>query len=284
MHTHLAQVWDIDSEKMALEIDSMRSFVFTESYQEFVSGRLSKEVMLWTPGGETGDSVIAHYDKNAEPSATEWGRRMPYLLSLVEKHLDLARIRFMRLAVLSKMVHVPHRDFVEFSDTDVRTRPAHRLHVPLLTDEHCLFSENDTVYRMKAGEVWFLDVTREHSSAVLSDLERIHLIVDFVDGGEPDTLVLSNSGSSASIPDENIVERALLPQAAREALYAMGPTVDRDNLTDLFGVIAKKIFRYKCGPGFFWDTVDRIAQDIPDPEFAAHVGSLREYFLLARND
>jgi len=284
LRTHRVGIWNIDAEKVGIEMETVRSFTFTESYQEFVSGRLSKEVMLWAPGGEAGDGVIAHYSKNAESAATEWGRRTPYLLSLVEQYLDVSRIRFMRLAALSKMVHVPHRDFVEFADTEARVRPAHRLHVPLVTDDQCLFSEEDTVYRMKFGEVWFLDVTREHSSAVLSDLERTHLIVDFVDSGASDTLVLSGSDPEAGIPSQNLVEREPLPESAREALYMLRAVADRDNLIDLFGVIAKKVFRHQCGPGFFWDTVDRIAHGIPDAEFAAYVAGLREHFMLARDE
>lgn len=284
MRTHRIGTWDLDAEKIGAELESTRSFAFAEPYQEFVAGRLSKEVMLWTPGGETGDCIIAHYDKERESAATEWGQRLPYLMDLVEQHLDLSRVRFMRLAVLSGTVLVPHRDYVEFADTATRARPAHRLHVPLATDEHCMFSEEDTVYRMKFGEVWFIDVSREHSAAVLTDKARTHLIVDFVESGDPTTLTLAGSDPQAGIPEENRVPRRPLPDSVRAALRSLGPVVDRDNLTDLLGIIAKKIFRYECGTGFFWNTVEQIARGIEDPELSAHVSGLREYFMLAREE
>ncbi len=285
MRTHRIGTWEIDADKLAAEMELTRSFTFTESYPEFVAGRLSKEVMLWTPGGETGDSVIAHYDRDLPSAPTEWGMRLPYLMQLVEQHLDVSRICFMRLAVLSNMVHVPHRDYLEFeTGATGQARPAHRLHVPLVTDEHCLFLEENTVYRMRFGESWFLDASREHSSAVLADTVRSHLIVDFVDTEDTSLLVLAGSDPSVGIPPENLLARPPLPDSARQGLLSLATIADRDNLADLFGVIAKKVYRFDCGIGFFWNTVAEIARRLPDPELADYVAGLPDYFMLARSE
>ncbi|GAL10893.1 hypothetical protein JCM19233_1878 [Vibrio astriarenae] len=44
---------------------------------------------------------------------------------------------------------LPHKDYLEFE------KGFTRVHVVLDIDETCFNSENDTVYQMKAGEVWF---------------------------------------------------------------------------------------------------------------------------------
>lgn len=284
MRTHRVGSWNIDYQRLQQEVSLIESLPYSESYSEFVLGRMSRQVMLWAPGGQAGDSVIAHYDTSLAPGPTESGSRMPYLMHLVDQHLDSSRIQFMRLASLSNMVHVPHRDFLEFAEVDQAERPAHRLHVPLVTDQTCLFVEEDSVYRMLFGECWFLDVTKEHGSAVLSDLVRTHLIVDFVDTDDTSTLVRAGSEPASGIPPENLVRREVLPEPVREALPSMANYADRGNLAEIFGVLAKMIYRYQCGKNFFWSTVAEIADRSTDSEFVSHVGGLPEHFMLARSE
>ncbi|MER6124315.1 aspartyl/asparaginyl beta-hydroxylase domain-containing protein [Streptomyces sp. NPDC001795] len=284
MHTGRVSALELDQEKLRSEMELTRTFRFTEAYQEFVSGKLSKDVMLWTPGGVSGDGIIAHYDQSLEPRITEYGERLPYLMQTVEENFATEHIRFARLAVLSEMVHIPHRDYVEFAGAASQATPAHRLHLPIITNPSCLFSEDNTVYRMKVGEVWFLDASREHGSAALSAETRIHLIVDFTDEAGDTGLVRGAGEEPVSIPQSHLVHREPLSDEERAGLYSLASIVDRDNLKDVLGIIAKKHYRRDGGDGFFWNTVDALVERIPDRELAKHVAGLREYFLLDRTE
>ncbi|MFF4935001.1 aspartyl/asparaginyl beta-hydroxylase domain-containing protein [Streptomyces griseofuscus] len=284
MHTGRVGVLELDEEKLRGEMELTRTFNFTETYQEFMSGKMSKDVMLWAPGGVSGDGIISHYDHGLKSDITEYGKRLPYLMQTIEENFATEFIRFARLAVLSEMVHIPHRDYLEFSATANHAKPAHRLHLPIITNAHCLFSEENTIYRMRFGEVWFLDAGREHSSAALSSDARIHLIVDFTDEAGDTGLVRGAGEDPVSIPESHIIHREPLSDAERESLHTLASIVDADNLKDVLGIIAKKHYRRDGGDGFFWNTVDVLIERMPDRELAKHVVGLKEYLLLARDE
>ncbi len=51
-----------------------------------------------------------------------------------------------------------------------------RIHVPLLTNQHCWFFTGDERTHMRVGCVYEIDPTRPHGVANLGDSDRIHLI------------------------------------------------------------------------------------------------------------
>lgn len=57
----------------------------------------------------------------------------------------------------------------------------HRMHIPLITNEHCQFSVGKDTINMKTGEIWEINNTNKmHSVHNLGDADRIHLIVDWI--------------------------------------------------------------------------------------------------------
>jgi hypothetical protein len=59
------------------------------------------------------------------------------------------------------------------------TAKTHRIHVPIITNPDCLFSIEDEVKHLGAGEIWIIDnVNRFHSVANKGTQNRIHLILD----------------------------------------------------------------------------------------------------------
>src|SRR5271166_5457346 len=159
MSTKLLGKLDLDQERLLSDLERSLDFRYSEPYMEFNFGRPWKSVMLWAPGGEVGDDIIAHYDTGKPSGITAHGQQLPYIREIIEKNFVVENVTFARLAVATDIVMVPHRDYVELSDPVARQRAAHRLHVSLATSEDCLFAEEDVVYRMGAGEVWFLDVS-----------------------------------------------------------------------------------------------------------------------------
>jgi hypothetical protein len=284
MRTHRVGTIEIDEARLRDELAVTNEFHLTSAYQEFVCGTPSKDVMLWAPGSDAGDGVIAHYDQILKSGVTEYGERLPYLSRLIEQHYETEHIRFARLAFLSSMVHVPHRDYVEFKGATPSSQPAHRLHMPLITNPACLFTEDNLVYRMKVGEVWFLDVTREHGSAALTDEVRIHLIIDFVDVDDVEGLVRVNRDPEPVIPPQSLVDRPKLTDAERAGLFELAAVVDKDNLKDVLGILAKKQYRRDGGEGFFWNTVDEIARRVADPALSAELAGMRKYFMVERDE
>ena len=59
------------------------------------------------------------------------------------------------------------------------TQVSHRIHVPIVTNDKCLFTIEHDQKNLKAGEIWMIDNTdRFHSVENGGDEHRIHLIVD----------------------------------------------------------------------------------------------------------
>jgi aspartyl/asparaginyl beta-hydroxylase (cupin superfamily) len=61
------------------------------------------------------------------------------------------------------------------------TKQTHRIHVPIVTNEDCIFTIAEESRNLKAGEIWIIDNTdRYHSVANNGNLDRVHLIVDVI--------------------------------------------------------------------------------------------------------
>jgi hypothetical protein len=134
---------------------------------------------------------------------------------------------------------------------------------------------------MKAGEVWFLDVREVHSAAVLSDLRRVHLILDFTDAESMGDLVELHP-EYEGIPQDSVCDRPPLGEEESEHLLALAGVLDMDNYRDVFGILIKKQYRRDGGKDFFWRTVEEIAGRTTDATVAEHVRGLARYYLMER--
>ncbi|WP_167472913.1 aspartyl/asparaginyl beta-hydroxylase domain-containing protein [Nocardia arthritidis] len=286
MHSHLIGKFEIDHNKVAIELDPRRGLPFIEPYEEFNCGRSTRgegQLMLCSPGGEIGDGIITNYDPGASSGFTAYGEQLPYVSTIIEQVLCVEHIRFARIVCMTSNVLIPHRDYLEFDSSNSRQRPMHRLHIPLITNEDCMFSDNNTVYRMKPGEVWFLDATQVHTAAALTTLSRMHLIVDFNDVQDRSELLNIDALEEEGIPLSSIVVRPPLSNAERLALHSLAALITEANILDIFGIIAKTHFRRDGGEDFFWNTVGEIEDQLDDRDLAKRLDELRVYYVMDRD-
>jgi hypothetical protein len=67
----------------------------------------------------------------------------------------------------------PHKD------TGQITSKTHRVHLPIFTNDKCIFTVGDIKMNLKPGEIWIIDNNdKSHSVENLGESSRIHLIVD----------------------------------------------------------------------------------------------------------
>jgi hypothetical protein len=182
--------------------------------------------------------------------------------------------------VVSDMVMVPHRDYVELSD-EAHQRAAHRLHVSLATSRDCVFTDEDVVYQMKAGEVWFLDASRLHGAGVISTVRRVHLILDLADVDQ-DQVLAFDAAPSGGIPEASIRQRPPLSDREREAILSLASIVDLDNLSEIFALVVKKDYRTYGGPNFVWNTMREIARLSGNAEIVAKIAAWEKHCVLER--
>lgn len=284
MQTQMLGRLDIAGPKLLSDVAHCAKFQYSEHYSEFLCSGAWKSCMLWAPGGDVGDNVIAHYDTGAVSKITDYGKELPYLREIIERMFATDRLVFARIAIMSGSVGIPHRDYIELDGVPEQKRPACRLHLPLVTSDDCYFTEDNVIFRMKFGEVWALDVSRVHSSAVLSELQRVHLILDFNQITDPTQLVRFPVESLPGIPEESVCRRELLSEREREDILSLAPIIDLDNLRDAFGIVVKKHYRKDGGQNFVWGTLDQIAKRHSDAAVSERIRELHKYFTMERSD
>jgi L-proline cis-4-hydroxylase len=282
MRTRYLATVPLDQGRLAKDLEHSQSFKYSEAYSNYLIGGPWKSAMLYSAGGESGDGLLTNYDYEHGSAFTEYGNALPYVRELIEQLADVTRLSFVRLAVFTKSVIVPHRDFIELAEIPEGSRSAHRVHIPLATNEHCFFSEDNTVYRMRSGEVWYFDAAQIHSVASFSDEPRIHLTFDFVDRPGPGPLVAVDRGGPEGVRAESVADRPPLPDAERAALGRLAGVLTKDTFNEVFSIVVKTHFRYDGGPGFAWDTITDLARASSDPDVLPHALELRTYFTLER--
>lgn len=284
MRTQYVADTPLDDARLAKDLEQADAFPWSEAHSDYVSGGAYKSCMLWTRGGQAGDGVVTKYDHRQPAAFTEYGNQLPYLRELISTVVDLDRLNFVRLAKVQNSVIIPHRDLLELSDIPDDVRNTHRVHIPLVTNENCFFNEGNTVFRMRKGEIWFLDASRIHSVAVLSAEERIHLMLDFVDAPSARSLIkIAGQSEDAGIPQDRTVKRPPLTDADRARLLQLAGVLTMETVDDIFSIVIKKHYRYDGGDNFVWNTMIDIARASGDPEMLRHIEELRRYFTVERS-
>jgi hypothetical protein len=54
-----------------------------------------------------------------------------------------------------------------------------RTHIPIITNSNVTFTVGGEIKHLKEGEVWEIDNTKEHSVDNNSNMDRIHLLIDY---------------------------------------------------------------------------------------------------------
>jgi L-proline cis-4-hydroxylase len=284
MRTHYVATKSLDELRLAKDLKQIDSFLWSEAYSDYVFGGAWKSCMLWARGGEAGNGVVTSYDHDRPSAFTQYSEQVPYLRELITTVADLSRLNFVRLAMVSNSVIIPHRDLLELSELPDDTRNAHRMHIPLATNDDCFFNEGNTVFRMRKGEVWFLDAAQIHSVAVLSNEPRVHLMFDFVDVPSTRALItLQGESEAVGIPDDRTVKRPALTEAEYSSLLRLADVLTMDTFSEIFSIVIKNHFRHDGGDDFVWNTMIAIARASANPEVLAHADELRRHYTLERS-
>jgi L-proline cis-4-hydroxylase len=223
----------VDSSRVSTDLAQVEPFGFVDSYTEFVCGSW-RTCMLWNWNGDGADARIRDYSGPAQ--ITEQGRKLGYIEELMSANFDLSKLRFARLTRLAPgTVVLPHRDYVELESDLVR------IHVPLQTTPEAYASEEETIYRMGQGQVWFLDATKVHSIGNFATRNRVHLLLDF-HADEPASVFIRPHDVLRDMPVSAVVPRRPVAPGEREAFTALAGIVDTDNLMDVAAMIIRRYF------------------------------------------
>ncbi|MFJ1806389.1 MULTISPECIES: aspartyl/asparaginyl beta-hydroxylase domain-containing protein [unclassified Streptomyces] len=274
MGSHRIGAVRLDEERLAADLAASEEFVYNDSYADFVSTGLLRSTMLWNGTGTLDESALGDYEGVARP--TPHGAALPYIGELIGTLFRPQRLkfaRFMRLAPGS--VYVPHRDFLELKSDMLR------IHLPVQTDDNVYASEENTVFRMRRGELWRLDATRTHSVGSFSDADRIHIICDFT-ARDVDEVLAAGARSETGMPADNVAVRPPLGEDGRRALLGLAGVLQERNYRDVQTLLIKQHFLSGISGDEVFTLLKEIAEASGNEELLTRATEHEEYCMLRR--
>ena len=82
-------------------------------------------------------------------------------------------IRILLVKLKKKSFIKPH------TDVGVSLTTCHRTHIPIITNQYVYFTVNNETKNLKEGEIWEISNQKRHSVKNESDIDRVHLILDY---------------------------------------------------------------------------------------------------------
>lgn len=265
----------IDNSLLKNEIEKISEFNFCDTYKEYACGEL-KICMLWNKSGVFEDSLLTNYNGNA--LKTCYGEKLPYLSNLIDETFKIEHLKFARIIMLgSNTVYVPHRDYLELTSDFLR------FHIPIQTDSFCFNSEENTVYQMKVGEIWYIDATKIHSAASFSEKYRMHLVLDFEYKPNIEDVLKIPVSKNAMIPEKSIAQREPAPSNFDEVLYTFSKIIDVTNCIDILSILIKQYFTKNINVEYIFDMFLKISILSNNKDVINKAKNLKEYCTKNRN-
>jgi len=269
----------LDQAALGNDLEIMGSFPrIEEAYDEFSSGYW-KNCSLWNASGDTHDTT---YRDISEPVVeTPYVQSIPYLRDLVTKNFDMTHITMVRSRNLIDAVIVPHRDFVELEKTKDRY---FRVFMVLEDNSFALHSDEDGVFQMRPGEIWFLDAASVHAAANFSASSRQSLCWDFVfDGPFNDSDIFTNKSLANSRIKPTWIRRDNPSADLAQHLRALGRIVTVDNFRDILFLLTKMQFRVNVPITDVYEWLVMICEESGSDLLLDNALALRKYMIEGRS-
>src|SRR3990167_3066083 len=245
-----------------------------KGYKEFICGEW-KSCAIWNLSGVDNDVRIKDYQGQAQQ--THLGKQLLYLNSMIKNNFNLQYLKYARLVILgSNSVVIPHRDYLELKQGFLR------IHIPLKTSDACYNSEENQVYNLKKGEVWYLDASLIHSAACLADIDRLHLILDFSEN-IPIEQIFTSHNQEINFTTQPI-ERENISTGTLNGIYHLASLIDLSNFFDVIGIITKLHFLKNISATDVFNYLKEIANLSQKKGVCEKVDWLERYCLTTRNE
>jgi len=277
MNSRIISAIDLDDNLLRQDVEKILQFDdVKEEYSEYRFGTW-KNYVLWNGSGDDKDTLFKGTQGGAVK--TPLGSRLEYLSSVIEENFRTDRLKMVRANLLRDAVLVPHRDYVEFKSDSSRLA---RLHIPIQTDRNSMHAEDDHVFHMRRGEVWYLDVSRIHSACNMSETPRISLVLDFCLDGQPLETAFRNPERHQQRPAPMMVEREPADEEFLKTIAAMKHVINRVNYRDIVLFLSRVHFYKDVSLGVFFDWLIGICAGADDKSLLEKSINFKEYMINKR--
>lgn len=165
----------------SVDVGPLRARLAQVSADEWAENALRQQT--FTVHRATESLVLKWCANNAADTPVETRRHWVEFEALLQPVLELLQTHYryaqpvVRKAMFAKLK--AGGEIPEHTDAAVALRMVHRVHVPIITNDHVHFYIDQVDHKFGEGEVIELDNTRYHAVKNASAVDRIHLIVDY---------------------------------------------------------------------------------------------------------
>ncbi|MFF4806236.1 aspartyl/asparaginyl beta-hydroxylase domain-containing protein [Streptomyces sp. NPDC001351] len=273
---------NLDDTRLAPEVATIRELPKgQEVYDEFTSG-FWKNVPLWNDTGDGNDTLFREAASPARP--TEHATKLPYLNEVIRNTFAVDRLDMVRGRDIVDASMMPHKDFLELDESDGEPQQRNfRVLVVLEDNEHTYNSDEEQVFRMRKGEIWFLDAAGVHCAANFSTDSRISLCLDFsFDRPFTPADVFADRSSYTPGIEPLLVKRSPLPPDFTLDVRRLSAACNRHTFRDLAFALAKLHFTVETPSVACYDWLIEIAERTDDPALVAKAEEAREFYVTDR--
>jgi L-proline cis-4-hydroxylase len=201
------------------------------------------------------------------------GEIAPHVMERVRATFRMEHVKVVQLFAAANGGFVrPHVDW--HADSPLATR----LHVPLRTSPAALSSEDDVVFRMECGEIWFLDASRPHSGGCFAEEARLHLVIDL----DPAVMLeraFVDESCYVPAPCRGVVALPELTSSDRNAIDGLAEVVTETNLSAVLDFLSAIHFQRRVDCATAYDWLLEIAERTGELNLVARAREYRRMYL-----
>lgn len=272
LHSRVIGRVTLDDDRLAADLDALMTLPYNRGYSDYARGNPGwQNTVLMNHSGDPADQTFGGHPGPA--LATPHLDVIPYVRELLESTFDPAHLLWARIFMCEDGMLIPHRDYLDLPEDEFT-----RVHIPLQLGDASLHSEENTVFRMRKGEVWFIDGTVNHSAYSYDGAPRVYLSCDFRSGVPFADLFLDPESAATDVrPD--VVELPPLPEDFDAVLDGFASLLGDDNLDDVVAILSKVHFNHSapCGDAYEW-LID-VAERAERPDLVSRAKEKRAFFL-----
>lgn len=272
LHSRIIGRVSLDQSRLDPEIETLLGFPFNSGYSDYARGNPGwQNCVLMNHSGDPSDIVFGGHDGPAV--STPLLDQLPYLEELLRNTWKSEYLQWARIFMCEDGMLVPHRDYLDLPEDEFT-----RVHIPLQLGDASLHSEQAKVFRMRKGEVWFIDGTVNHSAYSYDGAPRIYLTAD-LQAGVPFRDLFVDPATSVDDAAPDLIELPSLPEDFDITIEGMSKVLGADTMQDVIAVLSKVHFNYQADCGETYEWLIDAAERTGDESLAKKARETRSFFL-----
>jgi hypothetical protein len=272
MSSHIIGAINMNGYNFTSDLAYLNSITkLSEEYDEFAQGYW-KNLSLFNSSGRKDDS---QYKNCTISSPTEYMAHCPNIMRMLNDNFDLSNVKMVRARNLIEGMVIPHCDFVELNSNVTYFR----VFVPIEYNADSFHSDEQGVFQMQPGEVWFLDAAISHSAINFSNKSRMFICLDFVFDKIFKEADIFHSSADISKENRNIhIDRPDMPkEKSNEIIALIARKISKENFKAYLFEYSRYHFKHNVSVTACYDWLIQGATLAKNQEILEKSKALKKY-------